>query len=385
MDDVNGLSRARVATGSLINELFLQALFYMIGRRLRIKTSELEAQVRPDPPHAPFLSSTIGKLCQLFRSDPVDDLEGCFTDAMDDRFNDLKDHFDDLRDGFELLEEHFYRPEDHMYVQSHLDDLEAHFDNLKANKSGRIRRHVAFLSSLVVKLWDLIASDCIDQEEIATLADRIDMLILRPLLEIRDQTETRHAPALDDWELWSAEQGFDVQACYILELFVRIGRYIDPAKANDSSIKGCMLLDRMPSVHNKLFALHDRSLVKSLRRDVMARPFRKVLQKKLSRNCGKLKGMYLHPYFPALVNLRFQPASVALTRFLEEGSDATYPRRSLSGKPYHIRTGRFIMHPSEFKPGIVRRVAPWLAKRDERRRHILFYHMIDKSICPRPK
>ena len=252
----------------------------MIGRRLRIKTSELEAQVRPEPPQAPFLSSTIGKLCQLFRSDPIDDLDGCFTDVMDDRFDDLKDHFDDLREGFELLEAHFNSPEDHIYMQSHLDDLEAHFDDLKAHKSGRIRRHVAFLSSSVVKLWDLISSDRIDQEKIATLADRIDMLILRPLWETRDQTETRHAPALDDWELWSAEHGFDVQACYILELFVRIGRYIDPTKAKDSSIKGCLFLDRMPSVYDGLFALHDRSLVKSLRRDVRARPFRKALAEK---------------------------------------------------------------------------------------------------------
>jgi hypothetical protein len=82
LDD--GLSRADVETGSLINELFLQELFYMIGRRLHIKTSELEAQVRPDPPRAPFLSSTIGKLFKLFKSDPIDNLEGYFTGVMDD-------------------------------------------------------------------------------------------------------------------------------------------------------------------------------------------------------------------------------------------------------------------------------------------------------------
>ena len=71
----------------------------MIGRRLCIKISELEAQTSPDPAHGSF-SSTIRKLYNLFRSGPIHNLEGFFTDVMDGGLDDMKDHFDDPRDSF---------------------------------------------------------------------------------------------------------------------------------------------------------------------------------------------------------------------------------------------------------------------------------------------
>jgi hypothetical protein len=71
-DSDRGLSLAREGTSALLNTLFLQALFYVIGRRLRIRTSELTPQSRLGR-HFPLFHSN--KAWDLIASDPVDPVE----------------------------------------------------------------------------------------------------------------------------------------------------------------------------------------------------------------------------------------------------------------------------------------------------------------------
>jgi hypothetical protein len=203
---------------------------------------------------------------------------------------------------------------------------------------------------------------------------------LKPLRQIRYQTQLRNVPALELWELWPTEHGFDVQACYVLELFVQLGRSINPANAEDSSGKGCLSFDRKPSIYRRLFLLHDQLLVEALPRYLMTRPSEEVLKKKFGRSYAKLQEMSLPPHFPALIDLRFQPALVALTLLLSQGSDKLYTHRLLSGKPYYIQTEQTIMHPTQFKPGRLRQFAPWLAESGERHLYVFLCRMIDEPI-----
>jgi hypothetical protein len=221
--------------------------------------------------------------------------------------------------------------------------------NTEENSSLRVVRHVVFLSSAVHQLMNVFGAKQLTKQEHQALAETVRLFILKPLRQLQAQAEMKNITAMNHWKEWSAEHGFDVQACFVLTVFARValevGNISSPSGSSYDGYNSLTLQSRSSEWGFWHGAFPIRPLIRSFPTTGIINPgLRKVFDKRLDEACAKM--ISLKPDEKAPGSFVLPSILVAIIRYLDTGS---YDGLKLDNAQYSFKTGIWIDDPPKYK------------------------------------